>query len=123
MAAASEGARTPFFTRAPSSAATLASLVVVTRLTLGVGLGLGLAAAGPASALGGVAEFSFAVLESLVPAITGTAMTATTKRIDNHSFTFNIRRCLLPVADCISTWSAMLRVLGSARHDSNHKTA
>jgi hypothetical protein len=123
MALASEGASTPFFTRALSSAATLASLAVVTTLTLGLGLGLGLAAAGLASALGGLAEFSFAVFASLVPAITGTAMMATIKRLDNHIFSFNIKRCLLPVADCIRTWSAILRFFRSVCHDFNHTGA
>jgi hypothetical protein len=93
MALASVGARTPLFTSTFSKAVTLALPVDVTRLTLGLGLGfglgLGLATAGLASALAVVAVFSFAVLASLVPAIAGTVM-ATTKRLNNHTFDFNI---------------------------------
>src|SRR5271155_2958164 len=106
MLLASVGARTPFFTSTFSNVARLASPAVVPRLTLGLGLGLGLgsalvlAAAGPASALVEDAEFSFPVLASLFPATTGTAVTATTKRLDNHVLSFNIKRYLLPVAHC-----------------------
>jgi hypothetical protein len=73
----------------------LASLVVAAKLTLGLGeglgLGLGLAGVGLASALLVLPEFPFAGLASELPAITGTAMTATTKKLDNHFFSVDIK--------------------------------
>src|ERR1700691_427850 len=81
MAFASLGARTPFITSTPSNAVTLASPGVVARF--------GLVAAGVASAPA-LVEFSFAVFASLLPAITGKAVMASTNRLDIHTFTFNI---------------------------------
>ncbi|MGA9903866.1 MAG: hypothetical protein WBQ39_18140, partial [Terriglobales bacterium] len=71
---------------------------------------------GLASAL---AELSLAVLASLAPAITGTAVTAIIKRIDNHVFNFNIERCLLSVVHRSSAWGAILCVFLQLRHDAN----
>src|ERR1039458_2472971 len=82
MALASLGASTPFITSTPSKAVTLASPVV--------GAKLGLAAAGVGSALVAFAVFSFAVFASLFPAMTGTAVMASTIRLDSHIFSFNI---------------------------------
>jgi hypothetical protein len=52
------------------------------------------AAAGAASALVEVVEFSFAVFASL-PAMTGTAVMASTIRLDNNRFSVNIDGSLL----------------------------
>src|ERR1039458_2156211 len=99
MAFASVGARTPFITSTPSNAVTFASPAVAPKLkpTLGLGLGLGsgLVAAGIASALLAFAAFSFAVFASLFPAMTGTAVMATTNRLKNQLFSFNIDSVLL----------------------------
>ena len=81
MAFASLGARTPFITSTPSNAVTFASP--------GVAVRFGLAAAGVASALAFV-ELSFAVFASLLPAMTGKAVMASTNRLDIHTFRFNI---------------------------------
>src|SRR5580704_10232886 len=80
MAFASLGARTPFITSTPSNAVTLASPGVVARF--------GLAAAGASAPA--LVEFSFAVFASLLSAITGKAVMASTNRLDIHTFTFNI---------------------------------
>jgi hypothetical protein len=49
-----------------------------------------LGAAGLASALVAFAVLSFAVFASLFPAMTGTAMTVITSRLNKHIFSFNI---------------------------------
>src|ERR1022692_4953883 len=82
MELASLGASTPFITSTPSKAVTLASPVVVARL--------GLAAAGVGSALVAFVELSFAGFASLLPAMTGTAVMASTNRLDSHVFSVDI---------------------------------
>src|ERR1700678_1477634 len=100
MALASEGFRTPFITSTRSNAVMLASTAVggvTLKLGLGVGTGLGfpLFAAGPVSALLAPAAFSFAVFESLLRAITGRAVMASTRKLDNHLFTSNMDGLLM----------------------------
>jgi hypothetical protein len=104
MELASEGARIPFFTSTPSKAATLASPVVVAKLTLGLGLGLGLGlefGSGFALAAALLVFAAFAVFASLFAAIRGTAAMAKIIRFDNHflginmDFAFNIEWWLL----------------------------
>src|ERR1700733_8000233 len=97
MAFASLGARTPFVTSTPSNAVTFASP--------GVAAKFGLAAAGVASAVAFV-EFSFVVFASLLPAMTGKTVMASTNRLDIHTFRFNI--------DALSLFSAQLS-LGTTR--------
>ena len=76
MAFASLGARTPFVTSTSSNAVTFASPGVADRFGV---------TAGVASALDPFVEFSFAVFPSLLPAMTGTAVMASTNRLDIHS--------------------------------------
>jgi hypothetical protein len=87
MAFASVGARTPFVTSTFSNAVTFASAAVAAKF--------GLAAAGVASALVVLVEFSFAVFPSLLPAMTGTAVMASTSRLDNNRFSVDIDGGLL----------------------------
>src|SRR5271157_2921810 len=113
MAFASVGARTPFITSRPSNAVTLASPAVALKPkpALGLGLGSGLAAVGLASALEVFAAFSFPVFASLFPAIAGTAVMASTSRLDNQLFSFNIDGFLLvpaPFRPEHRTWGATL---------------
>src|SRR5271157_2201165 len=98
MEFASVGARTPFITSTPSNAVTLESLVAEVKLGLRLGLGLGFGsglAAGLASALAAALFSGFA---ALFPAMTGVAMMASTSRLDNQLFTFNIDGVLLVLA-------------------------
>lgn len=69
-------------TSTPSSAVTFASLAVAARL--------GLAAAGEGSALLALAAFSFAAFESLLPAMTGTAVMAKSSKLDDNFPTLDI---------------------------------
>src|ERR1700687_311724 len=127
MAFASVGARTPFITSTPSNAVTFASLAVGAKPkpTLGLGLGSGLAAVGLASALEVFATFSFAVFASLFPAMTGAAVMATTNKLKNQLFSFNIDGVLLVRARLRPwprTWGATVCCFGkrccNARHAS-----
>jgi hypothetical protein len=105
MALASAGARTPFFTSTVSNAATLAFPEAGVRL--GDGLGLAGTAAGSAE----FAVFSVAVFASLLPAMTGTAVMASTRRLDNHIFSFNIdgvSSFFCPAPAWAQTWGANL---------------
>jgi hypothetical protein len=95
MALASFGASTPFITRTPSSAVIFASPTADGKfgltLGLGVGVGFGLAAADPPFALLVFTALSFAVFASLLPAMTGTAVIASTRKLNNHHlFTSNM---------------------------------
>jgi hypothetical protein len=113
-------------TSTPSNAVMFASTADGVTLKLGLGLGPGagaglgfaLFAAGLASALLALAVLSFAVLEStvfesLLLAITGRAVMASTRKLDNHLFTSNMDGLLMyyrpaswraryTVRDCIS---------------------
>src|SRR5271165_265440 len=93
MAAASLGARTPLVTSTPSNAVTLASPAVGARFVL--------AAIGAASGVVVLVELSFAAFASF-PAMSGTAVMASTNRLDSHIFSVDI--------DGVSSFSAQLRV-------------
>src|ERR1700691_5830709 len=82
MAFASVGASTPFITKIPSSAVTLASLAV--------GIRLGLAAAGATPVLAVFAAFSFAGLASLLSAMTGKTEVAISTMLHDHFFNLDI---------------------------------
>ncbi|MFZ1132007.1 MAG: hypothetical protein WAN38_14625, partial [Terriglobales bacterium] len=81
-------------TSTPSNAVTFASVVETLglRLGAGVGLGAGLGLGAPEfpSALVALTVFSFAVFASLLPAMTGAAVMASTRKADNHFFTSNM---------------------------------
>src|SRR5208282_3352765 len=103
MAFASLGASTPFITSTPSRAVTFALPAVVVRV--GVGLGLG---GGVASALLSLAVFSLAVFAELFSAMTGTAVTASTSRLDNHVFIVDIDALLARIQTLVRTWGGTL---------------
>src|ERR1017187_4272736 len=81
MAFASAGARTPLVTSTPSNAVTASPAV---------GAKLVLVAAGVASGVVAFVELSFAGFASLLPAMTGTAVMASTNRLDNNCFSVDI---------------------------------
>src|ERR1700733_5999303 len=83
MASASADASTPFFTSTPSNAVTFAFPGAAVRF--GEGFAFGVAAAGSA-----LAASPFAGFASLLPAINGRAMMASTSRHHNNRFSVNI---------------------------------
>src|SRR5271154_6889563 len=83
MASASAGASTPFITSTPSNAVTFVFPGVAVRF----GEGFGFAGTAAGSAL---AALPFAGFASLLPAMTGTAVMASTIRLANHFLKVNI---------------------------------
>src|ERR1700732_791214 len=106
MALASVGARTPLVTSTPSNAVTLASPALRVRL--------GTAAMGAPSVVVAFVELSFAAFASLLPATTGTAVMASTNRLESHIFSVDIDGSLLffrPTHAWAHIWGAKLKHL------------
>src|ERR1700683_1607353 len=101
MASASAAPSTPFFTSTPNKAATFAFPGAAVRLAAGVGL------AGTAAASLVLAALAFAGFASLPPAISGTAVTASTSRLHNN--------CVIVDMDGLSSFSPPSSGLGTNR--------
>src|SRR6202167_5145357 len=92
MLLASAGASTPFITSTPTNA--LLSAPPPVGLMLGLAAA-GVAAAGVVSALVAFAASLFAVFASLLPAMTGAAVMASTSRLDNSFLSVDMDGALL----------------------------